>query len=201
MTQRANAKCKVCREPSTMTVGLYRVCSMSCALTLARKNQAATERKRAKVERRAHREAKAKVNPLATLKREAQAAVNAYVRARDAHLPCMTCGRTTAGQWDAGHWKTTKARPDIRFDPANIHKQCSQCNQFEGGGLHPNYLPELVRRIGQAEVDRLLVQTIRRYTREELTAIRDDFRQRKRELDRQPTNGTTQNPHSGNLSP
>lgn len=129
---------------------MQRVCSPSCAIA----ELAAKKAKAARVERIETAKALAKLKTRATLIREAQAAVNAYVRARDAHLPCVSCGRHHEGQWHAGHYRSTGSRPDLRFDLANIHKQCAPCNNHLSGNSIP-YRAELIRRIGQAEVDRL----------------------------------------------
>lgn len=164
-------------------------CGAKLALALLEKQRAKRERqdkKQAKEERAATRKAKEGAKSRSRLAAEAQEAVNAYVRARDAGKPCISCGRPDDGthQRHAGHWKTVKARKDIRFDPANIHAQCSQDNQYGGGGLHPGYFPELLRRIGQDEVDRLERVTIRRYTDDDYREIRDRFRAMKREIER-----------------
>ena len=158
------------------------------ALALLEKQRAKRERqdkKQAKEERAATRKAKESAKSRSRLAAEAQEAVNAYVRARDRGKPCP-CGRPDDGthQRHAGHWKTVKARKDIRFDPANIMTTCYQCNVHGGGGLHPAYFPELLRRIGQDEVDRLERVTIRRYTDDDYREIRDRFRAMKREIER-----------------
>lgn len=129
---------------------LQRVCSPECAIA----ELAAKKAKAARVERTETAKALARIKPRAQLIKEAQAAVNAYIRARDAHLPCVSCGRHHQGQWHAGHYRSTGSRPDLRFDLANIHKQCQPCNTHLSGNLIA-YRAELIRRIGQAEVDRL----------------------------------------------
>lgn len=143
-------KCKACREPFAPTRPLQRVCSPACAIAELEVKKA----KAARVERTETAKALARLKTRAQLIKEAQAAVNAYVRARDAHLPCVSCGRDHRGQWHAGHYRSTGSRPDLRFDLANIHKQCAPCNSHLSGNLIP-YRAELIRRIGQAEVDRL----------------------------------------------
>ena len=67
-----------------------------------------------------------------------QTEVNRYVRNRDINEPCCTCGTTNHGiKYDAGHCFTRAARPDLRFNIHNIHKQCSvKCNQHGSGMRH-----------------------------------------------------------------
>ena len=177
-------RCTICRKPATQGNAVNAWCSHEHAIELIERNRAKQAKRQAKIERATTRKAKEAAKGRATLKAEAQAAVNAFVRARDAGKPCISCGRPDDGQHQrhAGHWKTTKARPDIRFDPANIHAQCYQCNVHGGGGIHPGYLPELTARIGNLEVDRLTrVQTIK-HTDDDLRHIRDTYRKAAREL-------------------
>ncbi|WP_145585553.1 recombination protein NinG [Yersinia rochesterensis] len=108
--------------------------------------------------------------------KQAQQAVNAFVRARDSNLPCVSCGTTSAAQWDAGHYRTTAAAPQFRFDPRQIHKQCSVCNQHKSGNIVP-YRVELIKRIGIETVEAIENNHERRsYTVEELKGIRDYYR-------------------------
>jgi hypothetical protein len=130
------------------------VCSTACAINLAERKTHEAKQKAAAEDRKRTRAALVKLKPRAQLVREAQTAFNAWIRARDAKLPCVSCGRYHDGQWHAGHYFSTGSSPDLRFDPANVHKQCSVCNNHLSGNLIP-YRAELLRRIGQAELDRL----------------------------------------------
>ncbi|ANI29461.1 protein ninG [Yersinia entomophaga] len=108
--------------------------------------------------------------------KQAQQAVNAFVRARDSNLPCVSCGTTSAAQWDAGHYRTTAAAPQFRFDPRQIHKQCSVCNQHKSGNIVP-YRVELIKRIGIETVEAIENNHERSsYSIEELKSIRDYYR-------------------------
>jgi len=85
-----------------------------------------------------------------------QTLVNQYVtKVRDVGKPCCTCGTTNNIKYDAGHLFTRKARPDIRFDLFNIHKQCSvNCNQH-GAGMRHEYKRFIVDTYGPLELMRL----------------------------------------------
>ncbi|OWF84435.1 protein NinG [Yersinia entomophaga] len=108
--------------------------------------------------------------------KQAQQAVNAFVRARDSSLPCVSCGTHLAAQWDAGHYRTTAAAPQFRFDPRQIHKQCSVCNQHKSGNIVP-YRVELIKRIGIETVEAIENNHERSsYSIEELKSIRDYYR-------------------------
>jgi hypothetical protein len=123
------------------------VCGPMCGLRLARD-------RREKAERRDLAVARLRIKTRAEWQKEAQAAFNGWIRARDADLPCISCGRHHNGQWHAGHFLSTGARPNLRFDPANVHKQCQPCNTHLHGNL-VNYRINLIQRIGLAEVERL----------------------------------------------
>jgi hypothetical protein len=74
--------------------------------------------------------------------------VNQYVRYRDRNEPCCTCGTTRPIKYDAGHFHTKAARPDIRFELTNIHKQCSvNCNQH-GSGMRAEYTDFITAKYG-----------------------------------------------------
>lgn len=142
--------CRSCREKFAPAKPMQAVCSPACAIAQVSKAKA----KAAAEDRKLTAKALVKLKTRATLIREAQTAFNAYIRARDAGLSCVSCGRQHEGQWHAGHFQSTGARPDLRFDEANVHKQCAPCNSYLSGNLIP-YRPELIRRVGQGEVDRL----------------------------------------------
>lgn len=123
--------------------------------------------------------------------KEAQSAFNAYIRARDAGLPCISCGRTpddqdllTGSRWDAGHYRSTGACPELRFEPLNCHKQCVKCNRNLSGNA-VEYRIRLVKRIGQEAVDWLEQQhPAKRYSIEDLKEIKAHYRKLKREIDK-----------------
>ena len=130
--------CK-CGKEFTPRSSTHRVCSPKCAIKAVKEHD------------KTRREA---VKPRSKWLQEAQSAVNAWIRARDAYRPCVSCARFHDGQWHAGHYLSTGARPELRFDPNNIHKQCQPCNTHLHGNL-VMYRAELIRRIGLHEVDRL----------------------------------------------
>lgn len=133
-------------------------------------------------ERRSLKIRKLAVKPLSYFAKQAQQAVNAYIRERDKHLPCVSCGTLSAAQWDAGHYRTTAAAPQLRFDPRQIWKQCSVCNQHKSGNLVP-YRAELIRRIGLAEVEIIEGNHERhRWTIEECKAIKAEYQQKLKDL-------------------
>ncbi|WP_338659048.1 recombination protein NinG [Yersinia intermedia] len=133
-------------------------------------------RQKEKEERKELKVRKINAKPKAYWIKQAQQAVNAFVRTRDSNLPCVSCGTHSAAQWDAGHYRTTAAAPQFRFDTRQIHKQCSVCNQHKSGNIVP-YRVELIKRIGIETVEAIENNHERRsYTVEELKGIRDYYR-------------------------
>lgn len=128
-----------------------------------------------KQERAAHKEKKEAVKSLSTLRKEAQAAFNRFIRLRDEFLPCISCGRLHKGQYHAGHYMATSVRPGLRFDEANVHKQCAPCNTHLHGNLL-NYRKNLIVKIGLAEVERLEGPAeYKKFSREWLIQIKQEY--------------------------
>lgn len=159
MTLRTSLKpkrCAACKEVFTPSRSMQRVCGPGCALALALKQRAQKAAKADKENRKSFRVAIEKAKTRGAHLKELQAAFNAWVRCRDAGLPCISCGRPASwqGQWDAGHYLSRGSSPAIRFDSANVHKQCLPCNRHLSGNL-VLFRINLIQRIGLAEVERL----------------------------------------------
>lgn len=167
MAKPARRRCKndECREWFHPAFANQWWCSPECGTKIAlerrskerEKAEKAAEKKRRREEQK--QKDKLKIRKLALKPRsywikQAQQAVNAFIRERDRDLPCISCGTLTSAQWDAGHYRTTAAAPQLRFDERNIHKQCVVCNQHKSGNLVP-YRVELISRIGQEAVSPL----------------------------------------------
>lgn len=173
-------KCAWCREPFTPERVTQVVCCEGCALRHA-------ARERAKVERIADRARLDELKPLRKILSEAQAVFNAWIRERDKAQPCISCGRFHTGAHDAGHYLSGNARPDLRFDEANVHRQCVPCNHNLSGNLVA-YRQGLIVRIGAAEVLRLEAPgPAKKWTRDELAAIKTEYSAKRRALSKSHT--------------
>jgi len=95
-----------------------------------------------------------KASDIKLRKKAAQSAFNAYIRARDSKEPCISCQRHHSGQYHAGHFKTTKARSELKFNEDNCHKQCAPCNNNLSGNIE-HYRPNLIKKIGLKRVEAL----------------------------------------------
>ena len=171
-----------CGEVFRPTRQMQSACSPACA-------QAFATAAKAKAMAAAHaldiRQTRAQLEALKTvprLKREAQAAFNAYIRRRDAGQPCISCGTPPpdlsglhAGR-DAGHYRSTGSADHLRFHEENCHAQCVRCNQW-GAGMVVEYRIGLMTRIGPSRLDALETNnTPIKWTRDGLRQIRDHYR-------------------------
>jgi len=114
--------------------------------------------------------------------KEAQAAFNKWIRARDIDQPCISCGSHNRSAWDAGHYRTTAAAPELRFNEFNNNKQCVQCNQHQHGNLI-EYRIGLIKKIGIDRVEWLEgPHEPAKYTIEQLKEIKAKYSRLAREL-------------------
>lgn len=154
-------------------------CSGPCAALVA-------IAKRLKAERKADREKRAKLKTRSQWMSDAQIAFNAFIRLRDAGLPCICCGRyssgmTHGGEFDAGHYRGRGRAPHLKFDERNCHAQLKQCNRFAFDVA--GYRAGLIQRIGLAEVEALESDnTPKKYTVADLKEIIATYRAKAKEL-------------------
>lgn len=159
-----------------------KACSPFCAQIIGRA-KADKARKAAQV--RDKRETRAKLDKLKSRQqwaKEAQDAVNKFVRLRDADQPCISCGRHHQGQYHAGHYLSVGARPELRYETLNIHKQCSACNNHLSGNV-VLYRMALLEKIGAEAVAWLEgPHEAKHYSVDDLKAIKQEYSEKAREL-------------------
>lgn len=183
-SKRKCGHCKSHFRPERSFPGIVAWCSDQCGAALALKRLPAHRKALEKRERAEIRQRKERAKPRSKWLKEAQAAVNAYVRERDRNLPCVSCGRFHEGQWHAGHYRSVGSCPELRFNTHNIWRQCSACNNYLSGNLI-NYRIELINRIGPELLEWLEgPHEPKKYTIDQLREIRDTYRAKKRELEK-----------------
>lgn len=180
------AKCKICRTSFNKMNLSHKVCSTECAIAIAVKDRELKEkkeqRKKWSTERSVLKEKKLALRSRSEWLKLAQAEFNKFIRKRDDKLPCVSCGRHHQGQSHAGHYLSTGARPELRFDEANCHKQCAPCNNHLSGNI-VLYRKALVHKIGQDEVDRLEGAHLpKKWTIDDLKGIIAIYRKKTKEL-------------------
>ena len=186
-------KCKVCNEWFIPAYANIRWCCPEhgaiYAMELRAKEKVKAEAKRIKAKHEADKadrkrmaEKKQQVKPLSYFIKQAQQAFNAFIRYRDREEACISCGRHHEGQYHAGHFRTTGANPELRFNEDNVHKQCSPCNNHLSGNLIA-YRPALIAKIGQARFDDLMgPHEMPKWKREDYIRIRDEYRAKLKEM-------------------
>lgn len=142
-------RCRVCKESFNP---LYRngiIISRLCITCLS-----------AKGKKKIWKEEKKKIKDSLKTKSEwlndLQRVFNKYIRERDKNKPCISCDCKMTGKFDAGHYFTVGAYPNIRFNEDNVHGQCVACNQHRHGNI-TEYSIRLPIRIGQERFDQLLI--------------------------------------------
>ena len=121
--------------------------------------------------------------------KEAQIAFNAFIRLRDqlAGYDCISSGKPldwSGNNVDAGHYRSRGSAPHLRFNEDNCHAQSKQDNRY-GSGNAVDYRIGLIARIGLARVEALEADnTPRKLTIEELKAIKAEYKQKLKELQR-----------------
>lgn len=171
--------CEVCQNLFVPDRMGQVVCRPACAMKKVRQEKV---QERAKVRTR-----KEAIKTIPVLIKEAQHAFNAYIRERDAHQPCICCGKPlgdgdVGGAFDCGHYRSTGSASHLRFDERNAHAQRKHCNRW-GAGRAVDYRIGLIQRIGLPAVEALESNnTPHKWTREELTAIRDTYKAKLKEM-------------------
>lgn len=176
--------CKCCKTKFTPRNTLQIVCSPSCAIQYTRQQSERLAQRKAADDRRQLKKRKADVKPLSHWMNMTQRAFNDYIRARDGDV-CISCGSRTAVSYHAGHYRTTAAASQLRFNEDGCNSQCASCNVHHSGAI-TQYRINLIAKIG---LERVLAlennNTPHRYTREELDELRARYRALTRALIKQ----------------
>lgn len=179
-------KCKCCGA-SFVPQGLASWCSLPCAHKLA---MALLAKKKAKEQRQERATDKVKREGMKTypqLIKDVQRAFNQAVRLRDqlAGYPCISSGRPldwSGNATDCGHYRSTGSAPHLRFNFDNAHAQSKHDNQYKAGNA-VDYRIGLIARIGLERVEALESDnTPRKWSRDELLSMKEDFQRLVREL-------------------
>jgi hypothetical protein len=165
----------------------YTAMQIACTLRCARSYAVKQRQDKDRAEKVRTRERKQAAKRLPDLIAEAQTSFNAYIRARDADLPCICCGKPfepnkPGGSMDAGHYLARSIAPQHRFTEDNVFGQRKNCNR-PGGTTRAKFRAGVIERIGLERVEAVEAETaVKKWTREELIAIRDTYRAKTKEL-------------------
>lgn len=159
-------------------------CSALCALNLVAKKHLVNAEKAAKAERKADKEKREKLKSRRTHLNDAQAIFNKYIRLRDADQPCISCGATHA-TWDAGHYRSVGAAPQLRYSESNCFKQCVHCNQHKSGNAI-EMRRGIVARCGVDVVEQLEASNVViKWTIEDALRIKAEYKEKIKALETQ----------------
>lgn len=179
--------CKACGGKFRPSLSTQKVCSVKCALDLAPVNEQKARKAIADRERREINVRKERLKSRGDHLREAQQAFNQYIRLRDqvAGHACISSGKPldwSGNQVDAGHYRSVGSAPHLRFDERNCHAQSKQDNRFLSGNA-VDYRIGLLARIGLEAVEALETdQSVKKYTIEDLKAIKAKFKAKVKDL-------------------
>ena len=166
-------------------------CSVECLAdhTKAKRIEAAIKKERAAI-----RQAKERFKTRQEWIKDAQRWFNKWIRLRDAGQPCISCGNTGGNDkglgghnYDAGHYRSVGASPELRFEPDNCFKQCVKCNRDMSGNV-VNMRIEILKRIGQERLDFIEgSHKPKKYTIDDLKEIKAKYKSLCYELEKNKT--------------
>jgi hypothetical protein len=78
-----------------------------------------------------------------------------FIRKRDEHKPCITCG--SYSKKDCGHFISRRFEA-TRYDEQNSHGQCQKCNRFEYGNQY-EHGKQIDLLYGPGTSDKLLLKS------------------------------------------
>ena len=171
-TSRRCANCrKKCDAQEAIVSTLKAFCSYECLKEFSAKER---RKERTKQDKKTRERLKTK----GQWTKEAQKAFNAYIRARDRNMPCISCGvaqTDEANKFDAGHYRSTGSAPHLRYNLLNCFAQCKKCNRWLSGNV-ADYRRHLISRIGLSRVEALEAdQDIRNFDIAYLQRIKSIF--------------------------
>lgn len=112
-----------------------------------------------------------------------QVVFNRFIRERDKHENCISCGKKINGVRHASHYLSAGGHSNVRFHEDNVWVSCYKCNVMLSGN-QVEYRKRLIDKIGVERVEWLEENgaTERRYTKEELREIMLTYKNKIKEL-------------------
>jgi len=184
----AKRKCAYCKERKlveTMFIrGVQAFCNKEHYIEYQVKSKDKLVKQGQKIQRAQIKERKIKLKTASDYIKEAQIAINAYVRIRDYKKPCISCGavpeQKRGGTMDCGHYRSRGAASHLRFNLFNMAGQCVTCNRYKSGNA-VDYRINLIKRIGIERVEKIESDNnSRKFTIEYLQRIKTIFNKKTR---------------------
>jgi len=183
-------KCKVCKTAFKPFSSTQVACSHVCAIEFAVMQREKNKKLAVAFEKRQDKEKREKLKRRGEYIEEAQTAFNSFIRERDraAGHACISSGRPldwAGNAVDAGHYRSRGSAPHLRFDERNCHAQSKHDNRYAAGNA-AGYRIGLIERLGIDAVEALEAdQEPRKYTIDELAAIKREYAAKARKLIRE----------------
>ena len=143
-------KCLVCKDKFTPQNNTQIVCNPACAVEYMK-------RQRSKEWKQQKKEIKQKLETKSEVLKAAQIVFNTYIRLRDKNKNCISCDKKLVGKYDAGHFFSVGAYPNLRFNENNVHGQCVHCNRDKHGNVK-EYDLRLQKLLSEEDYQNLLKQ-------------------------------------------
>jgi len=183
--------CRICKNKFEPYSSLSVTCSIPCSIKLVNDKKAkktlAKLKLDIKIEKMEQRKAKENLKSKSQWLAEAQKEFNKFIRLRDHREGCISCGSNDDHiKYDAGHYKSRGAHPELRFDESNVAKQCSMnCNMKLSGNII-EFRKGLFIKIGEKELERIEGHNPpKNYTISDIKEIKTKYRKKWRELEKQ----------------
>jgi hypothetical protein len=183
------SECRICFVEYVKAKPMQAVCGLACAQVMGQRKAELERVKKERAERVKDNIARITMKTQRDWINEVQIAFNKFIRTRDAHKTCICCGQPLSagdvgGRYDAGHYRSVGSAPHLRFHEDNCHAQTKRCNRY-GAGRAVDYRLGLIQRIGLEAVERLEAdQDRRKYSIDELKALKAEFSRKARELEK-----------------
>lgn len=180
-TKPKHKKCVICSINFEPKRALQKCCGYDCSLKFAKITQ---EKAIEKMQRKAKLIGLEKLKTKSDWLKEVQKEFNKYIRLRDKGKGCISCGTISDVKYDAGHFYSVGAYPNLRFNEDNVHKQCSNnCNVHLSGNVH-EYRTRLILKIGLKRFEELESQknVKKHYSIEELKQLKEIYKEKIKQI-------------------
>jgi radical SAM superfamily enzyme YgiQ (UPF0313 family) len=168
-------KCRNCKEEFEAFKTTEIVCSIACAIKLAKEK---TEKEERFTWNKRKSELKEKLKTITEYEKAAKKSFQKFIRLRDTSLPCISCGNYEPLQFHAGHFFPADGFSGLIFDERNCNSQCSFCNIHKHGNPI-NYRIGLIKKIGEdkvLELEELANESrLYKFTKDELIDIKSKY--------------------------
>lgn len=184
MMEITQVRCKQCRKKfKPVSNGVLQFCSTDCKIDWLKSPQGQKQMKI--TSKKLTKETADSLKTLSEWEKVARGMFQAWIRLRDEKMPCISCGTWTTDVWQGSHYFSAEKYSGLIFNESNVHKSCKQCNKHLHGNLL-EYRKGLMVRYGTKYVEDLEaisdINRLRKYTKEELMNIRDEYSFKIKEL-------------------